>query len=179
MADHKFWVDYFELKNGRIKVFRRKNVSTKFCARFTFHDRPGYVQESLKTSDKDEATSVAMEKYLQYEFRKKQGLAVKTKPFITVANDECRDYLQRVRERMTLMAKKYGFKHDEKNGYVFTDYRGQKVGSFKKCFNAWLANAGVCEDKDGNKRCLGPLRIFYATMRLLKGESLDLYDLAL
>ena len=405
MVDHKFWVDYFELKNGRIKVFRRKNVSSKFYARFTFHDRPGYVQESLKTSDKEEATSVAMEKYLQYEFRKKQGLAVKTKPFnaiadeylyllkaqldrkeikkakwdnrrlmieryfkaffddtligdikrpqieayrewrqsywvtgpgsklrrniyerngkivkspipktwkgrvpttstlnseetalrsvfkfavnrgylgeneaptirtenITwkprstfsekeylkmlaagrrrvkeaedtkrereahqrfmvyqyvliaancgarvtelmnlkwrdvtwedkdtsghssilfdvsgkskyrtlVANDECRDYLQRIRERMTLMAKKYGFKHDEKSGYVFTDYRGRKVGSFKKCFNAWMMDAGVNEDKDGNKRCLGSLRIFYATMRLLKGEGLDLYDLAL
>lgn len=35
-VDHKFWVDYFELKNGGIKVFRRKNVSNKFYARFTF-----------------------------------------------------------------------------------------------------------------------------------------------
>jgi integrase len=404
-VDHKFWVDYFELKNGRIKVFRRKNVSNKFYARFTFRDQTGYVQESLKTTDIDEAATIALEKYLQYEFRKKQGLAVKSKPFdnianeyiqflkaqlerkqikkakfdnrrlmiaryfiaffedtligdikrpqieayrewrqsywvngpgskkrrniyerngktirspisnswkgrvpttstlnseetalrsifkfainrgyladnempvirtenitwkprstfsdkeytkllnagrrrireceeakrereahqrfmvyqyvliaancgarvtelmnlkwrdITwedkdssghssilfdvagkskyrtlVANDECREYLLRIKDRMKLMAEKYSYKLDEKNGYVFTDYRGRKVGSFKKAFNAWMVNAEVIEDKDGNKRCLGSLRIFYATMRLLKGDHLDLYDLAL
>ncbi len=404
-VDHKFWVDYFELKNGRIKVFRRKNVSEKFYARFTFRDQTGYVQESLRTKDKEEAASVALEKYLQYEFRKKQGLAVKSKAFkdiaseylqhlktqldrkeikkakwdnrrlmieryfiaffddtligdikrpqieayrewrlsywvtgpgsklrrniyerngqtvkspipktwkgrvpttstlnseetalravfkfainrgylaenevptirtenITwkprstfsekeyskllaagrrrikeaedtkrereahqrfmvyqyvliaancgarvtelmnlkwrdviwedkdasghssilfdvagkskyrtlVANDECREYLQRIKDRMKIMAEKYGFKLDEKSGYVFTDYRGRKIGSFKKSFNSWMQNADVICDKDGNKRCLGSLRIFYATMRLLKGEGLDLYDLAL
>lgn len=80
---------------------------------------------------------------------------------------------------MKVMAEKYSYKLDEKNGYVFTDYRGRKVGSFKKAFNAWMVNAEVIEDKDGNKRCLGSLRIFYATMRLLKGDHLDLYDLAL
>lgn len=404
-VDHKFWVDYFELKNGKIKVFRRKNVSSKFYARFTFRDQAGYVQESLRTSDKEEAASIALEKYLQYEFRKKQGLAVKTRAFnavadeylqllkaqlerkeikkakwdnrrlmteryfkaffedtligdikrpqiqayrewrqiywvtgagsklrrniyerngkivkspvpktwkgrvpttstlnseetalraifkfavnrgylaenempvirteditwrprstftekeymkllaigrrrikqaetdkrereahqrfmvyqyvliaancgarvtelmnlrwrdITwedrdsqgnlsilfdvsgkskyrtlVANDDCRDYLNRIREHMRLMARKYDFKIDEKNGYVFTDYRGRKIGSFKKTFNAWLEEAEVSKDKDGYKRCLGSLRIFYATMRLLKSENLDLYDLAL
>lgn len=404
-VNHKFWIDYFELKNGRIKIFKRKNVSDKFYARFTFRDEPGYVQESLKTKDKEEAASVALEKYLHYEFRKKQGLAVKSKPFtdiaseyirhlqtqverkeikiakynhyrlmteryfkayfedtligeikkpqieayrewrlnywvsgpgsklrrniyerngqvikspipktwkgripttstlnseetalrsifkfgvkrgylaenemptirtenitwkprstfsdkeyskllavgrsrikaaedskrdreahqrfmvyqyvliaancgarvtelmnlrwkdITwedkdasghssilfdvsgkakyrtlVANDECKDYLLRIKDQMTKKAEKYGFKFDEKNGYVFTDCYGRKVGSFKKSFNTWMDDAGVSRDKDGNKRCLGSLRIFYATMRLLKGESLDLYDLAL
>lgn len=404
-VDYSFWLDYFELKNGRIKIFRKKNVSNRFYARFTFRDQAGYVQESLKTTDKEEAASVALEKYLQYEFRKKQGLAVKSKPFadiaseyvshlyvqlerkeikkakydnrrlmteryfikffedmligeikkpqiesyrewrlsywvtgpgskikknvyerngqiikspvpktwrgrvpttstlnseetalraifkyavkrgylaenempiirtenITwkprstfsekeyskllsvgrsrikeaeaskrdreahqrfmvyqyvliaancgarvtelmnlrwkdvtwedkdaagntsilfdvsgkakyrtlVANDECKEYLLRIKEQMKQKAEKYGFKFDEKGGYVFTDYMGRKVGSFKKSFNAWMEAAGVDRDKDGNKRCLGSLRIYYATMRLLKGEGLDLYDLAL
>jgi len=52
----KFWKEYFELKNGRIKVFKRKGVSDKFYARFTFRGEKGYVQESLKTNNKDEAT---------------------------------------------------------------------------------------------------------------------------
>lgn len=403
--DHKFWVDYFELKNGRIKVFRRKNVSKRFYARFTFRNVSGYVQESLKTTDIDEAASIALELYLQYEFRQKQGLAVKSKAFknicseyiahlqqqaergeikqrkahdrklmieryfekffddtligeikrpqieayrewrknywvygegsklkkwvyerngrivrspipktwkgripttstlnseetalravfkfavnrgylseselpvirteditwrprstfsekeylkllaigrsrikkaetdkrereahqrfmvyqyvliaancgarvtelmnlrwrdITwedrdaqgnlsilfdvtgkskyrtlVANDDCREYLERIRERMKVMSQKYDYKFDEKNGFVFTDYRGRKIGSFKKTFNAWLEEAEVIRDKDGYKRCLGSLRIFYATQRLLKSENLDLYDLAL
>lgn len=102
----------------------------------------------------------------------------KSKYRTLVANDDCKDYLLRIKERMKVMAEKYHYKLDEKNGYVFTDYRGRKVGSFKKAFNAWMTNAEVIEDKDSNKRCLGSLRIFYATMRLLKGD-LDLYDLAL
>ena len=68
---------------------------------------------------------------------------------------------------------------NDRNRFVFTDYMGRKVGSFKKSFNTWMNAAGVDRDKDGNKRCLRSLRIFYATMRLLKGENLDLYDLAL
>jgi integrase len=103
----------------------------------------------------------------------------KSKYRTLVANDECRDYLNRIRQQMIRMAQKYGFKFDEKNGFVFTDYRGRKIGSFKKTFNAWLEEAGVIRDKDGYKRCLGSLRIFYATMRLLRSDNLDLYDLAL
>ena len=404
-VDHKFWVDYFELKNGRIKVFRRKNVSKNFYARFTFRNVSGYVQESLRTTDIEEAASIALERYLHYEFRHKQGLAVKSRAFKTicaeyiqylkdqfergeikeqkyrdrkqiieryfekyfdetligeikkpqiesyrewrknywvhgegsklrrwvyerngkiikspipktwrgripvpstlnneetvlraifkfavnrgyiaeneiptirtkrttwrprstftereyykllaigrrrikeavkakrereahqrfmvyhyvliaancgarvtelmnlrwrditwedrdaqgnknilfdvsgkskyrtlVANDECRDYLNRIRERMKVMAGKYDYKFDEKEGYVFTDYRGRKVGSLRKSFDAWMEEAEVIRDKDGYKRCLGSLRIFYATQRLLKSENLDLYDLAL
>ncbi len=75
---------------------------------------------------------------------------------------------------MSKKVEQYGFKFDEKNGYVFTDCYGRKAGSFKKSFNTWMDDAGASRDKDGNKRCLGLLRIFYATMRLLKGESLDL-----
>lgn len=44
---------------------------------------------------------------------------------------------------MNLMASKYDFRFDEKNGYVVTDYRGRKVGSFKKTFDAWMNEAGV------------------------------------
>ena len=95
-VDHKFWVDYFELKNGRIKIFRRKNVSKRFYARFTFRGQSGFVQESLRTQDKEEAAAIALEKYLQYEFRQKQGLAVKTKPFKEVADE----YLQSLRDQL-------------------------------------------------------------------------------
>ena len=403
MDTHKFWVDYFELKNGRIKVFRRKNVSKSYYARFTFQGESGFVQESLRTTDKQEASSIALEKYLRYEYRQKQGLAVKTKTFqgiadeyiqylevqlerreikrlryvnhklITeryfkayfgesqiadiqkpqieayrewrmnywlsgegskkrtniyerngkiirsripktwkgrvprtstlnseetvlraifkfavkrgyigeketptirteniswkprstftsseymtllnkgrarirdaettmgdreahqrfmvyryvliaancgarvtelmklrwndilwddkdsdgnrniifyvsgkvkkprslVANDECRQHLLEIKAQMHKMAKKHDFRFDDKKGYVFCDYRGERVGSYKKCFNSWLEAAKVARDEDGNKRCLGSLRIFYATQRLKNG--VDIYDLA-
>jgi hypothetical protein len=98
MDTHKFWVDYFELKNGRIKVFRRKNVSKSYYARFTFQGESGFVQESLRTTDKQEASSIALEKYLRYEYRQKQGLAVKTKTFQGIA-DEYIQYLEVQLER--------------------------------------------------------------------------------
>lgn len=96
--NHKFWVDYFELKNGRIKVFRCKNGSKSYYARFTFQGESGFVQESLRAADKQEATNIALEKYLRYEYRQKQGLAVKTKTFQGIA-DEYIQYLQVQLER--------------------------------------------------------------------------------
>jgi len=302
---HKFWIDYFELKNGRIKIFKRKNVSDKFYARFTFRDEPGYVQESLKTEDKDEAASVALEKYLHYEFRKKQGLAVKSKPFADIASEYIKHLNTQV-ERKEIKKAKYDHYRLMTERYFKAYFEDTLIGEIKKpqieAYREWrlnywvsgpgsklrryiyersgqvirspipktwkgrvpttstlnseetalrsifkfgmkrgylaenemptirtenitwkprstfsdkeysrllavgrsrikeaeaskrdreahqrfmvyqyvlIAAAGVSRDKDGNKRCLGSLRIFYATMRLLKGESLDLYDLAL
>jgi len=404
-SEHKFWIDYFELKNGRIKVFRRKDVSKKYYARFTFAGEAGFHQESLRTADKDEAAQLAFDKYQEYQYRQKQGLSIKSKRFgdvaeeyiaslqakvdrneikarkrynhemitkryfegyfgempirnigrkeieayreyrknfwisgigskerkktyvrdgkviksdipkaqkgrvpstsslnseesvlraifklavsrgyvsekempvirtegikwqsrstfnsseygsliaigrrrikeaesrkrereahqrfmvynyvliaancgarvtelmnlrwkdITweskdafgnlnlifsvsgksmkrelVANDDCRHYLERIKDRQKAMAEKYKYRFDFKNEYVFCDYKGQKVGSFKKTFNAWMEQAGVLTDSSGKKRCLGSLRIYYCTQRLLKGQNIDIYDLAL
>ena len=98
------------------------------------------------------------------------------KPRSLVANDECREHLLEIKAQMHKMAKKHGFRFDDKKEYVFCDYRGERVGSYKKCLNSWLGAAKVARDDDGNKRCLGSLRIFYATQRLKNG--VDIYDLA-
>lgn len=400
-----FWTDYFELKNGRIKIFKRKGVSSRYYARLTFRGTKGFVQESLFTTDKEEATEAALEKWLQYEFKLKQGLSLTKKTFkdvsteylehlaekvarseikqrklhgqklmidryfdnffgdmqladiqnkeleryrewrknywisgegskqrhITyyrngkkikreihesqrtrvaasttvnseetilraifkfavtkgyiasnevvqiktervkfnqrstfsegeyrkllavgrkrieelkdsgrdrelwyrtllynyiliasncgcrttelmnlrwkdiewnakdvsggsniilsvsgkaksrelVANDVCRDYLTRILKQQREFSEKYGFQFKAHDEFVFSDCRGRKIHSMKGNFNALLDEAGLTRDKAGKKRSLSSLRIFYCTMRLLKGDNVDLYDLAL
>jgi integrase len=400
-----FWTDYFELKNGRIKIFKRKGVSSRYYARLTFRGTKGFVQESLFTTDKEEATEAALEKWLQYEFKLKQGLSLTKKTFkdvsteylgylaekvargeikqrklhgqklmidryfdnffgdmqladiqnkeleryrewrknywisgegskqrhITyyrngkkikreihesqrtrvaasttvnseetilraifkfavtkgyiasnevvqiktervkfnqrstfsegeyrkllvvgrkrieelkdsgrdrelwyrtllynyiliasncgcrttelmnlrwkdiewdakdasggsniilsvsgkaksrelVANDVCRDYLTRILEQQRGFSEKYGFQFKAHDEFVFSDCRGRKIQSMKGNFNALLDEAGLTRDKAGKKRSLSSLRIFYCTMRLLKGDNVDLYNLAL
>lgn len=404
--EFKFWTDYFELKNGRIRIFKRKGYSNQFYARFTFRGHKGYVQQSLRTANKEEATEAALEQYLQCEFKLKQGLSLARKKFkeltveylehlkskvdrgeikfvkyhgerlkieryfddffgemvigeiqkkeldqyrewrknywisgkgskekhITyfrggktikrnihksqkskvaagatinseetalrqifkfavmkgyiaanevvqiktervkwegrstfsekeygklwrtaakrcyeiaktnrdreycyrhllhnyiliaancgcrttelmnlrwrdiewsardaagdgnsiifsvsgkaksrdlVANDVCREYLNRLLEKQKYYAKKYNWEFTATDEYVFSDYRGRKIKSLKSNFEALMREAGLTRDKNGKKRSLSSLRIFYCTMRLMRGENIDLYDLAL
>ncbi|MFN5063105.1 MAG: site-specific integrase [Pseudomonadota bacterium] len=96
-----------------------------------------------------------------------------------VANDVCRDYLTRILEQQRGFSEKYGFQFKAHDEFVFSDCRGRKIQSMKGNFNALLDEAGLTRDKAGKKRSLSSLRIFYCTMRLLKGDNVDLYDLAL
>jgi integrase len=145
-VDHKFWVDYFELKNGRIKVFRRKNVSKRFYARFKFRNVRGYVQESLKTTDIEEAASIALELYLQYEFRQKQGLAVKSKAFKSI----CSEYIQHLQQQADRGEIKHRKAHDRKlmiERYFEKYFDDTLIGEIKRpqieAYREWRKNYWV------------------------------------
>ena len=96
-----------------------------------------------------------------------------------VANDVCKDYLNRLLEKQRYYSQKYNWEFKATDEYVFSDYRGRKIKSLKGNFELLMKEAGVTRDKRERKRSLSSLRIFYCTMRLLKGENIDLYDLAL
>ena len=149
----KFWKEYFELKNGRIKVFKRKGVSDKFYARFTFRGEKGYVQESLKTNNKDEATEAALEKYLQFEFKLKQGLSLKRKTFKEITTE----YLQATKlkvERNEIHYRKYHLQELYINRYfddffgemAITDIQKKEIDQYREWRkNYWITGKGSKE----------------------------------
>lgn len=148
-----FWTDYFELKNGRIKIFKRKGVSDKFYARFTFRGEKGYVQESLKTNNRDEATEAALEKYLQFEFKLKQGLSLKRKTFKEITTE----YLQAMRLKVDRNEIKYRKFHIQElyiNRYfddffgemAITDIQKKEIDQYREWRkNYWITGKGSKE----------------------------------
>ena len=48
-----------------------------------------------------------------------------------VANDVCRDYLNRLLEKQKYYASKYNWEFTATDEYVFSDYRGRKIKSLK------------------------------------------------
>jgi hypothetical protein len=89
---------------------------------------------------------------------------------------ECREHLLQIKVQMHKMAKKHGFRFDDNREYIFCDYSGERVSSYKKCFNSWLEAATGARVEDRNESCLGSLRILDATQRLK--NDVDMYDLA-
>jgi integrase len=96
----------------------------------------------------------------------------------TIPNPRVRHYLERIKKRQQVFAKKHGFDFQGYNEYVFSDEKGNQIHSFTNSFNSLLKAADLETDYLENKRSPYSLRHTYATFRLIYG-GVDVYELAI
>ena len=98
---------------------------------------------------------------------------------VLTAQDTVRTYLNRLLEHQQENAKMYGHAFSADEEFIFSDYKGRRIKSFKRQFEECMELADVTYEKGtGKRRSLGSLRSFYATIRASRAKDMSPAELA-